>query len=375
MNMQFLEPMDVLFLRGNRLFGEAGSYGESMVPPWPSAAAGAIRSAILVRDGVDLAAFARGEAVHDTLGSRDEPGDFRITDFQLAWHGPDGEGAIERLYPLPADLVAVRDEMRGISLHPLSPTRMAAGIDSSSATDLLPVMAQAKRTKPVAGLWLTESGMQAWLEGTLPDASRNLIESSRLWLPDERVGIGMDGAARRADDGKLFSVQAVALKPGVGFVATVEGDGLADGTVVRLGGDGRGAVVRGTQVGETGADPETLSRAGRCRIVLRTPGIFGSGWRLPGMAEDGCFELMGVRGRVVAAAVPRAEVVSGWDLARWRPKSAQRAAPAGSVYWIEDLKATQEQLGKLADHGLWPAEGYDAQRRAEGFNRFEWGAW
>ena len=79
---------------------------------------------------------------------------------------------------------------------------------------------------------------------------------------------------------------------------------------------------------------------------------------------------MGIRGRLVCAAVPRAEVISGWDLARWQPKPAQRAAPAGSVYWLEELEATPVQLGKLADHGLWPESGYASQRRAEGFNRF-----
>ena len=42
---RFLEPLDVLFLRANKLFGDPGSYGESLVPPWPSAAAGALRRA------------------------------------------------------------------------------------------------------------------------------------------------------------------------------------------------------------------------------------------------------------------------------------------------------------------------------------------
>ena len=32
----FIEPLDVLFLRGNQLFGEPGSYGEALMPPWPS---------------------------------------------------------------------------------------------------------------------------------------------------------------------------------------------------------------------------------------------------------------------------------------------------------------------------------------------------
>ena len=49
---RFLEPLDVLFLRGNQLFGEAGSYGEALMPPWPSVAAGAIRSRILADSGI-----------------------------------------------------------------------------------------------------------------------------------------------------------------------------------------------------------------------------------------------------------------------------------------------------------------------------------
>ncbi len=31
----FIEPLDVLFLRGNKLFGDPGSHGESLIPPWP----------------------------------------------------------------------------------------------------------------------------------------------------------------------------------------------------------------------------------------------------------------------------------------------------------------------------------------------------
>ena len=68
--------------------------------------------------------------------------------------------------------------------------------------------------------------------------------------------------------------------------------------------------------------------------------------------------------------MPRSEVVSGWDLAQWQPKPALRAAPAGSVYWLEDLQATPEQLGKLAEWGLWSEPCEDKTRRAEGFNRF-----
>ncbi len=35
----FIEPLDVLLLRGNKLFGDPGSHGEALIPPWPSVAA------------------------------------------------------------------------------------------------------------------------------------------------------------------------------------------------------------------------------------------------------------------------------------------------------------------------------------------------
>ncbi|EQD59245.1 CRISPR-associated Cmr3 family protein, partial [mine drainage metagenome] len=82
----------------------------------------------------------------------------------------------------------------------------------------------------------------------------------------------------------------------------------------------------------------------------------------------------GVSARLVCAAVPRAQVVSGWDLARRAPKAALRAAPAGSVYWFD---ATQVNGGtaliaallKLAAEGFGCVSGYpDRARLAEGFN-------
>ncbi len=376
MNSHFIEPLDVLFLRGNKLFGEAGSYGEAMVPPWPSVAAGAMRSAILIRDAVDPLAFARGERPHDTLGTPAEPGGFRVCDFQLSWHGHSGQEDLEAVYPVPADLVVTE---AGSSSSPrllrLTPHRLPPGIACSSPTAMLPVLAQSQRRKPAGGYWLTEAGMQAWLDGMLPDAACHLVPTGSLWHTDERVGIGMENATRRAGNGQLFTTQGIVLGRGVGFRVVTDGDGLEEGTWLRFGGDGRGAVVRRVASRPPWIDPEALLRHGRCRVVLTTPGLFPDGWRLPGMAPDGAFDLAGVRGRVVAAVVPRAETLSGWDLARGRPKTAQRAAPAGSVYWLEELDASPEALAKLANRGLWPDSGYDRSREVEGFNRFLFAAY
>lgn len=368
-NWHFIEPLDLLSLRGNKLFGDPGSYGESLMPPWPSAVAGAIRSLLLVRDGTDMAAFARGEVEHPDMGTPTSPGAFRVTGFRLARQQ---NGGVESIHAIPADLVVSKDDSERLHVRRLQPHTLAQGIQSSSQTDQTPILPETQRGKPASGYWLTQQGYADHLAGNTPPAE-TLLATSDLWQLDERVGVGLEPERRRAADGKLFTIQAVALRHGVGFLAATEGANLPEQGMLRLGGDGRGARMQAVEFSAAGVDLETICKEQRCRILLTSPGLFPQGWRLPGMDENGRFELMGVKGRVAAAAVTRAEVVSGWDLARRQPKPALRAAPTGSIYWIEELVATPEALGKLADHGLWPQQGYDAQRRVEGFNRFDWG--
>lgn len=367
---RFLEPVDVLFLRGNKLFGDAGSYGESLIPPWPSVAAGAIRSQMLAEEGIDLIAFAGGTVAHPALGTPELPGSFAVTGFHLARRQGD---RIESLHLLPADLLALRADDGAITLKRLEPVPPHAGIEGSHPLPMWPLLATDKQAKPAGSVWLTQAGWQRYLNGGLPEAGE-IIESKNLWKTDPRVGVGLDPDRRRASDGKLFTVQAVALREGHGFLALIDGaEPPASGTL-RLGGDGRAAAVSVADYQSPEPDYDAIAQAGRCRIVLTSPGIFPSGWYPPGCDAEGNFELGGIRGRLISAAVPRAETVSGWDLAakqgKGQPKPARQTTPAGSVYWIDHLETTVEALRKLVAQGLWPDQGYDAQRRAEGFNRF-----
>ena len=377
---RFIEPLDVLFLRGNKLFGDPGSHGESLVPPWPSVAAGALRSRMLADERVDLAAFARGEVDHPTLGTPKRPGSFAVTAFHLARRFADGR--VELLIAPPADLVISESDGKVSSVRSLQPTVLASGLQASSNLPLLPVLAEERRSKPAGGYWLTQAGWEKYLKGEKP-ASDDLLKASQLWAIDHRVGVGLDAHTRRAADGKLFSVQAVSMVQrqhssagfDVGFVATVSGAELPKNGSLRLGGDGRAAALHPCDARPPTADHAAIAAARRCRIVLSTPGIFADGWRLPGVDAQGRFALGGVRGKLVCAAVPRFEAISGWDLARRQPKPAQRVAPAGSVYWLDELDATPDALGKLAAAGLWDEACEDAARRAEGFNRLSLAYW
>ena len=205
----FIEPLDVLYLRGNKLFGEPGSYGESLIPPWPSVAAGAIRSALLVQRGYNLSDYAEGRVTDDAeLGAPAKPGTFALAEFQLARRLQNG--TVERLFPLPADLSVVRTEDNGTKVRQISPEAPANELQSSSSTMHLAVLPETTRGKPETGYWLPESQWESYLRGESVD-SEHLVHSHELWAIDERVGVGLDPATRRAADGQLFTVQAIAM--------------------------------------------------------------------------------------------------------------------------------------------------------------------
>ena len=109
--------------------------------------------------------------------------------------------------------------------------------------------------------------------------------------------------------------------------------------------------------------------------MLTSPGLFEQGWHFANSNETRQVSLPGIKARLACAAVPRPTIVSGWDLARRQPKAAERMAPTGSVFWLDELDTTPEQLRKLVEHGLWPAGTQNSQRQAEGFNRFGLAPW
>jgi CRISPR-associated protein Cmr3 len=402
MEFRFLEPLDILLFRGNRLFGDPGSLGESMIPPWPSQVAGALRSRLLVEAGVDLNGFASGRITHPALGSPETPGPFTLALCCVARRFADGRA--ELVVPPPADAVITEREESGegprpkVAVRLMRPQRLkdlprSLACSYLSELDHVPVLAQAKPTKPREGWWFTEIGWRKYLSGQRPDQPEDLIETRQLWEMDTRVGVGLSRETRAAAEGRLFSNRAVAMRkrehqrePGqsfdAGFLVAVLGapsGSLRPGAMLRLGGDNRAAVLHAAPDYELPrADYGRICADKRCRLVLASPGIFEQGWLPDGCRREGdsiVFELHGVEARLAAAAVPRSQVISGWDLARWLPKAARRAVPAGSVYWLVDLKATPEDLERLVRFGLWTQPEAPEPRRAEGFNRIWLARW
>lgn len=338
----FLEPLDVLYLRGNKLFGGAGEHGESLMPPWPSMAAGALRSRLM--------------AAGETLESLAQ---FQLKRFGLARKIEHDNPEIEVFWPLPADVIVTADDLSGATY--LRPSALPSGIASSHALPQVPALSASKPGKPQNGLWLNEQGIAAWLSGQ-PIIRTHLLRSGELWQTDPRLGIALDPTTRSAADGKIYTTETVALRHKVGFIASSTGHqrSLLDGDLVRLGGDGRAARVSVVSAPLPTADWAKIERDGRFRLILTSPGIFPSGWQPEGIPAT-----------LLAASVSRAETISGWDVLLNQPKPAQRIASTGSVYWYGKL-ADLTALRTLADNGLLID---DPSRRAEGFNHCHVAPW
>ena len=376
----FVQPLDVLMIRGNKSFGGDGQHGEAVMPPWPSLFAGAFRSAVLGKDAGQLASFAHADdrlagKMGAVLGSRDEPGSFAINWLSLAMLGAEA-GVPQAIVPLPADLVAF-DVPRAGTLVSLQPTAASAGCMTSGELPLVAHLRIARQAKPQAGRWLDAAGLAAHLRGELPART---LSSADLFKRETRLGIALDGGSRTAADGALYTSEAIALGQTVGFLVGCEGDDgqLPKSGHLRLGGDGKGASYHTMSFAAPVVPRQEIAASRRFRIILATPGVFADGWLPEGVTHRGSGDYRlqgdGFSARLACAAVPRFDTISGWDLARQQPKTAQRVAPAGSVYWFDDFAGDVGKLAEWVAGGLW-GDNPDRQRRAEGFNRAWLGLW
>ena len=384
----YVRPTDSLFVRGNMAFGDSGEHGASLMPPPPSLFAGAFRSALLGRNADQLTAFlATGRcssaALAQCLGTPEEPGDFCVTWLSLA--GDPGTGDTpEPILPLPADLL-----MLGKNFATLAPRAIAAGVVSAGDLPLRATLVSAKQEKPTGGIFLRGQGLAQHLQGQCPDHQHS-VESKHLYQRDSRLGIGLNTDARTAEEGQIYTTEGYAFSPpasaskatfsSTGFLVGLQGvaDLMPAEGVLRLGGDGRSAHYR--RVNFNPPQPPSFPSKARFRLLLQTPALFSQGWLPDGVTPQGdSYRLHGdgFEARLACAALGRRETVSGWDLYQWKPKPAQAAVPAGSVYWFDEFTGNADKLAAWVADGLLPDDSAKRQaiRRAEGYNRALLGAW
>ncbi len=368
-NSLFVKPLDVLYLRGNRLFDSGGDHGEAQMPPWPSMMAGALRSRIMEDAQADFQACKNGQikdALKSVIGTPEKPGDFQLHEFTIArLHKQEAQ----RCYPLPADCYVAEAATQAQYLHPVE---LPDGISASCRLNRVAALKTLEKSKPANAQWLTQTGFNRYLNGE-PLQHGDFLSSSDLWTTDQRLGIALDRQSHSAEESKIYTTDVIDFNADCGFVCSFSGArALCPQTgLLRLGGDGHAASLLPIKPVELTVDLERIAHEKRFRLIMLTPGLFEKGW-LPAAVDEKNFRLESdhFSARLSAVALSRPAIISGWDMVKNLPKTAYKTVAVGSVYWFEDFSGDIDELQQLSNQGFWLLSDYpDANRKAEGFNQ------
>ena len=381
----FIQPIDVLMLRGNRQFGGGGDWGEALMPPWPSLFSGAIRSAILSQRGVNIAKFLGGgeidTKIRHSLGfpPGGDFGTFRVTKSNIARITSSG---VERLYHLPADLEVSQNAEKEYVVRYKKPVVIPPSFSMTSARTPQVAFTQGGAGGKGGGSYLlTAAGFEKWRRME-PISANDLLSPPDIYSIESRLGIGLDPTRRTAQQSLIYTTDAISMKVGYGFLVKMQDsdDLLDESGLLRLGGDGRGATYS-TVISTTEAPAESSpssSAAASARIYLNSPALFEGGWYPDGSTiydnggrEIVSFEFNSVSCEIIAATSGRHRTVSGWDLSKGEPKESLRSIPSGAVYFLDNFDGDPGELTAVTESGLWTTNSTSDQRRAEGFNQCE----
>jgi len=187
------------------------------------------------------------------------------------------------------------------------------------------------------------------------------VRDEVLFEREDRVGIGLSRQQRTVQKSLFYEAEFIRPQANVGLLVEVN-DGLLsdDQGVIAIGGEGRTGHYR--KVSYTPQLPQ--ASGGRIKIVLLTPAYFSEGWH---PKNDEWSRWAGPEARLVSMAIGKPLLISGWDLARRKPRSLHHYVPAGSVFYFENAQVPNKPFTET------PPDSPDAG--AMGFGAFAAGNW
>ncbi len=321
MNTLFLEPLDVWLFRDGRPFTAGQSFrAASRFPPSPLTLQGALRAYHLLTH-TRIPPWDT-PAVAAAVGGSESWGPLRMIGPILARQ--DERGSLEVLLPPPADAVVRGQQLQRLPAPQEPPDWLRLPAPTRA---LFPLWELSETTSEKAGsrLWLRMSDFPAYARGEPVDG----VPQDELWNEDIRIGIAQDSTRRTTREGLYYETRFVRLYPGVGLVVSFTGfDWPEPEGVLALGGERRSARFVTVPELTLPTPPDPLPE--RFSLYFVTPAVFERGW-LPAdwsVFFEGHVEL-------VAAALERADMIGGFDIAQVSERPARRAVPAGSVYYFQ----------------------------------------
>lgn len=379
-----IEPRDPLIFRDGRPIGGNAPI-ETMNFPYPSTVAGAVRGR--------MASDASGFTLRDRPEQLEVLRSIPVRGPMLAQVDP-AEKVLDWLFPAPRDALVRGAEP--LDIIPLRPHPLPRGHRIGGLAALLPVgsetpLPRVKSSHAPALFWRSEHYI-AWLSGQVPAARCRRELGVGAFVRDRRMHVVMRKGQRVGEDGGLFETVGLRLIDDHAgtrqhYALSVASPGGEIGgkpmqlrrELAPIGGERRLARWWPVPAGQgwpalPAAICEQIVRSRRARLILATPALFDAG-ALPEWSGRAWPDGGPITATVLAACVPSAEVVSGWDMAARREKPTRRMASAGSVYFVE-LRGGDDAALRSWLHATWLHSISDRlEDRRDGFGLATLGVW
>ncbi len=415
MQTLIIEPHDSFIARDGRPFGLIAGVRASSLPfPFPSTTTGGVRTRAGLTDGVF------DDSKLEDVKSKTVCGPLLV---ELDW-----DGCVTQWFAhAPADallLDAKSGDKEKAAVRRLAPQPLPADARTNLPDNLLPLyLLQADKSKPhgfAPRFWRWNKFLN-WLADPKDSDEEVLTDIGTVGPPrDERSHVNIEGDKQTHEEGGLFQTRGLEFTRPKGkdakenykleqatrlaLAVTTDATGIKEG-IAPLGGERRLVCWREFKPAPVTSDllnskcPDITTSGspdykakdirGRiiadkaCRVVLLTPACFDAGWK-PNWLTEGAAGVTANDFKVTlrAAAMGRAQVISGWDLAyvnpktnrRGSPKPTRRLVPAGSVFFLQFQGDDKEIVQWINNVWMCCVSDSDTDRR-DGFGLAALGTW
>lgn len=329
-----IRPLDPLFFRNGRPFTMGDeSWADSIFPPNPSVLYGALRTAMATTKGKNIP-FASIKTQLDN----------KVLQIGQLYYFLENQA----YFPLPLDYVEnksksneTREKEKAEKQYTVSLSKTAPrkGIVEKEKESLITYILYAPFDRGVTpeGALVSENALLGYLENeTATILSRKLSD----YIKEEpKVGNGRTNQTKSVEESLLYRIGmqrlldvdlGISLRLSAGYTA-----GDLHGTQVKLGGEGKIAVIKGIS-DQAPLQTKVLQiklKPGFFKLYFATPAIIDneSGW--PKLSVDA---------HLVAANIGKFQSIGGYDIVENKPKTMYKTIPAGSVLYYETNEAPEK---------------------------------
>lgn len=307
-----ITPNDPVFFRDGKPFTMGEEVHTSGVfPPYPSVLQGALRSVYFTHHPESI-------PIDDET---DPTENATFANAALAYNR-------ELLFPLPADLLLVGNEIVPLRLQ----ERSKLNFLSSAETNYKWLLQTNDKRKvdPTNSVFLKSAQMSRYLKGEIPQVVNLTAEGSTMLIDETKVGIGRT-PYQVTEEGKLYRMTRKRLAEKLQLYVAFQGFEIPNRGLMAVGSEGTSAHFELLQhvLPLPVVTPLAFNSNLICKLYIMTPAVVEVGKPyIPVCLQDTNID-------VLTYATGRPVNIGGWDMKKNAAKPMKQAIPAGSVYFFK----------------------------------------